>query len=294
VAEAALAKHEPKSSPAAIKTRHHRQENRYIRTALIILSLLFTLFMLVMPLAVVAANAFGAGWNSFHQAITNTFTLKALYLTVITTTTAVIANTIFGLSAAWALTRFRFKAQGFIITLIDLPFAISPIIAGLIFMLTFGRLGWMHSILTYLNVKIVFNTPGLILATVFVTLPFVAREIIPVLTARGTDEEQAAVLMGAGFWRVFFNVTFPHIRWALLYSVILCTARAMGEFGAVSVVSGHLRGKTNTLPLHIEIIYNEHHYNEAFAVSAILVVTSILILTARSIVERINKKEELF
>jgi sulfate transport system permease protein len=216
-----------------------------------------------------------------------------LYLTIITTVTAVVANTIFGLSAAWALTRFRFKAQGFVITLIDLPFAISPIIAGLIFMLTFGRLGWMNPILQDLNLKIVFNTPGLILATIFVTLPFVAREIIPVLTARGTDEEQAAVLMGAGFWRVFFKVTFPHIRWALLYSVILCTARAMGEFGAVSVVSGHLRGKTNTLPLHIEIIYNEHHYNEAFAVSAILVLTSIIILTARSIVERISKKEEL-
>ena len=177
------------------------------------------------------------------------------------------------------------------ITLIDLPFAISPIIAGLVFILTYGRLGWAKPILDELGLKIVFATPGLVMATILVTLPFVAREIIPVLAARGCDEERAASLMGAGFLRIFFTVTLPHIRWALVYSVILCAARAMGEFGAVSVVSGHLRGKTNTLPLHVEILYNEHHYSEAFAVSSLLVAASIIILALRSLVERLSGRE---
>jgi sulfate transport system permease protein len=244
-----------------------------------------------MPLVVIIYQAFGTGYERFWAAVTNFFTIKALQLTLITTSFAVVFNTFFGLAAAWALTRFAFRGQGTLITLIDLPFAISPIIAGLIFILTYGRLGWAKPILDFFNLKIVFATPGLVLATIFVTLPFVAREIIPVLTSRGTDEEQAAILMGAGFFRVFFKITLPHIRWALIYSIILCTARAMGEFGAVSVVSGHLRGKTNTLPLHIEILYNEHHYNEAYAVSAILVVTSIIILTARSLVEYMSRRE---
>ncbi|MDR1873060.1 MAG: sulfate ABC transporter permease subunit [Deltaproteobacteria bacterium] len=275
----------------ASHVRAYREENPYIRRFLIIVSLLFTLILLVLPLLSVLVQAFGSGFALFWKAVTNIFTIKALYLTGLCVTFAVIGNVLFGLSAAWALTRYRFKGQGILVTLIDLPFAISPIIAGLIFILTYGRLGWAHPFLDEHNIKIVFAIPGLIMATIFVTIPFVAREIIPVLTARGTDEEQAAVLMGAGFFRVFFQVTFPHIRWALLYSVILCAARAMGEFGAVSVVSGHLRGKTNTLPLHIEILYNEHHYREAFAVSAILVIASVLILTARSLVERLAKKE---
>jgi sulfate transport system permease protein len=270
----------------------YREENPAIRKTLIALSLIFTVLILILPLLVVISQAFGTGWERFWKAVTDLFTLKALYLTAITAVSAVTANTVFGLSAAWALSRYRFRGQGFLITLIDLPFAVSPIIAGLIFILTYGRLGWMHPFLDAHNIKIVFATPGIIMATIFVTIPFVARELIPVLTARGSDEEQAAVLMGAGFFRIFFQVTFPHIKWALLYSVILCAARAMGEFGAVSVVSGHLRGKTNTLPLHIEILYNEHHYNEAFAVSAILVFTAIVILTARSVVEKVSKREE--
>ncbi|MDR1576995.1 MAG: sulfate ABC transporter permease subunit CysW [Deltaproteobacteria bacterium] len=272
-------------------SKGYRRENPYLRRFLIALSFLFAFLLLALPLLAVLSQAFGNGFQLFWNSLTNFFTLKAMYLTVITTLSAVLANTLFGLAAAWALTRYRFKGQGLMITLIDLPFAISPIIAGLIFILTYGRLGWAYEFFDERGLKIVFATPGVIMATIFVTIPFVAREIIPVLAARGTDEEQAAVLMGAGFFRVFFQVTFPHIRWALLYSVILCAARAMGEFGAVSVVSGHLRGKTNTLPLHIEILYNEHHYREAFAVSAILVITSILILTARSVVERLAKKE---
>jgi sulfate transport system permease protein len=279
-----------KTSPSYY--RGYRQENPIIRRTLIALSLIFTALLLVLPLLVVISQAFGTGWDRFIQAITNIFTVKALYLTAITTVTAVAANTVFGLAAAWALSRFQFKGQGLLVTMIDLPFAISPIIAGLIFILTYGRLGWANSFLEANQIKIVFATPGIIMATIFVTIPFVARELIPVLAARGSDEEQAAVLMGAGFFTIFFRVTLPHIKWALIYSIILCTARAMGEFGAVSVVSGHLRGKTNTLPLHIEILYNEHHYNEAFAVSAILVFTSIIILTARSIVEHISKREE--
>ncbi|MDR3135599.1 MAG: sulfate ABC transporter permease subunit [Deltaproteobacteria bacterium] len=256
------------------------------------MSVIFAAVMLVMPLLVVISQALGTGWDNCWKAITNLFTLKALYLTLITTVSAVTANTVFGLAAAWALSRYSFRGQGLLVTMIDLPFAISPIIAGLIFILTYGRLGWMNPFLEAHQIKIVFATPGIVMATIFVTIPFVARELIPVLAARGTDEEQAAVLMGAGFLAIFFKVTLPHIKWALLYSVILCSARAMGEFGAVSVVSGHLRGKTNTLPLHIEILYNEHHYNEAFSVSAILVVTSIVILTARSVVERVSKREE--
>ncbi|MDR1297725.1 MAG: sulfate ABC transporter permease subunit CysW [Deltaproteobacteria bacterium] len=272
--------------------RGHRQENPLIRGTLIAVSLVFAALMLVLPLLAVLSQAFGAGWDNFVRSVTDTFTVKALKLTLLTSFVAVTANTLFGLTAAWALTRYRFRGQGLLVTLIDLPFAVSPIIAGLIFILTYGRLGWAAPFLEARNLKIVFATPGIVMATVFVTIPFVAREIIPVLAARGTDEEQAAVLMGAGFFRTFFQVTLPHIRWALVYSVILCSARAMGEFGAVSVVSGHLRGKTNTLPLHIEILFNEHHYREAFAVSAILVITSIVILTARSLVEYLSKREE--
>jgi sulfate transport system permease protein len=261
------------------------------RTVLIVLSLAFAFLMLVMPLLVVVSQAFGAGWEAFWRAVSDSFTVKAAKLTAITTVTAVAANTAFGLAAAWALTRYRYRGQGLLTTVIDLPFAISPIIAGLIFILTYGRLGWAYPFLEAHGLKIVFAVPGLVMATVFVTIPFVARELIPVLAARGTDEEQAAVLMGAGFLRTFALVTLPHVKWALVYSVILCAARAMGEFGAVSVVSGHLRGKTNTLPLHIEILYNEHHYREAFAVSAILVIASVLVLAARSVVETVSRRE---
>jgi sulfate transport system permease protein len=273
------------------RSRGYREENPVLRRLLIALSLVFTVLMLIMPLLAVLSQAFGTGLDRFWAAVTDVFTVKALQLTAITAASAVTANTVFGLAAAWALSRYQFRGQGLLITMIDLPFAVSPIIAGLIFILTYGRLGWMNPFLEAHDLKIVFAVPGIIMATIFVTIPFVARELIPVLAARGTDEEQAAVLMGAGFLTVFTRVTLPHIKWALVYSVILCTARAMGEFGAVSVVSGHLRGKTNTLPLHIEILYNEHHYNEAFAVSAILVITSIIILTARSVVEHISKRE---
>lgn len=259
---------------------------------LIVVTVFFMGVMLVMPLAGILAQAFSSGWAVYARSVTDSYTMKALHLTLVATGCAVVLNTVFGILAAWAVTRYRFPGKGLLVTLIDIPFAISPVIAGLIFILTFGRLGWMHPLLSELDIKIVFATPGIVLATVFVTFPFVARELIPILEARGTEEEQAAALMGAGFFTIFRKITFPQIRWALLYSVILCTARAMGEFGAVSVVSGHLRGKTNTLPLHIEILYNEYQFTAAFAVASLLVAAALLLLTARNIVEYLSKKED--
>jgi sulfate transport system permease protein len=255
-------------------------------------SVLFVAVMLVLPLIVVLAEAFGSGLSAFLKAVADPYTIKALRLTLTATVAAVLINTLFGLTAAWAVTRFSFRGKGILSTLIDIPFAVSPVIAGLVFILIFGRIGPLYPFLEAHDITIVFAEPGIILATVFVTFPFVARELIPTLESRGTDEEQAAALMGAGFFTIFRRVTFPHIRWALLYSVILCAARAMGEFGAVSVVSGHLRGKTNTLPLHVEILYSEYQFTAAFAVSALLVAAAVLILAARNIVEYLAHKEE--
>jgi sulfate transport system permease protein len=268
-----------------------RRGGRTLKVLLIAFSFCFITLFLVLPLCQVLWKAFEFGFRPFWESVSDPYAVKALKLSVLTTVLAVVCNTLFGLCAAWAVTRFSFPGKGFLITLIDIPFAVSPVIAGLVFIMTFGRLGWAYPFLTEHNIKIVFAVPGLVLATIFVTFPFVAREIIPVLTARGTDEEEAAVLMGAGFFQTFRRVTLPHIRWALLYGVILCTARAMGEFGAVSVVSGHLRGRTNTLPLHIEILFREYHTLQSFSAAAILVATAVLILIARNIVEGISRKD---
>jgi sulfate transport system permease protein len=268
-----------------------RRGNGTLRVFLIAFSFVFITVFLVLPLCQVLWKAFEFGFRPFWESVSDQYALKALKLSVLTTVAAVICNTAFGLCAAWAVTRFSFRGKGFLITLIDIPFAVSPVIAGLVFIMTFGRLGWAYPFLSAHDIKIVFAVPGLVLATIFVTFPFVAREIIPVLTARGTDEEEAAVLMGSGFFTTFRRVTLPHIRWALLYGVILCTARAMGEFGAVSVVSGHLRGRTNTLPLHIEILFREYHTLQSFSAAAILVATAVLILVARNIVEGISRKD---
>jgi sulfate transport system permease protein len=205
---------------------------------------------------------------------------------------AVIVNTIFGVFAAWTITKFRFRGKKLISTLIDLPLTISPIIAGLIYVLTFGRQSFLYPYLHSMGINIIFAVPGIVLATVFVTFPFISRELIPVMTAQGTDEEEAAALMGAGGFRIFFEVTLPHIKWALLYGIVLCTARAMGEFGAVSVLSGHLRGKTNTMPLYIELLYQGYDFTGAFAVSSILVIMAVLILIARNVLEYRGKKQE--
>ncbi|MDR2051287.1 MAG: sulfate ABC transporter permease subunit CysW [Deltaproteobacteria bacterium] len=270
----------------------HNKNNLWLPRLLIALSFAFVLLMLAAPLSVVLAEAFSSGWELYLKAVTDHYALRAAQLTVIATLSSVLLNVAFGLTAAWAVTRFSFRGKGLLTTLIDIPFAVSPVIAGLVFILLFGRLSPLHSFLDAYNLRIVFAVPGIVLVTIFVTLPFVAREIIPVLEARGTDEEQAAALMGAGFFRIFRRITFPHIRWALLYSLILCAARAMGEFGAVSVVSGHLRGKTNTLPLHVEILYSEYQFTAAFAVSSVLAAAAIAILVARNIVELAARKEK--
>lgn len=259
--------------------------NRGIKYTLIGVCVIFLSVMLILPLAVTVTNALRDGWVAYRKAVLDEYTIKALQLTVLATVCAVAVNTVFGLFAAWLLSKYYFRGRQALAALIDLPFSVSPVIAGLVFILTFGNVGWMGDFLKTHGIRIVFAVPGVILATIFVTLPFVFRELFPVLNAQGKEEEEAAALMGAGGFTIFRRITLPHIRWALVYGVILCTARAMGEFGAVSVISGHLRGKTNTLPLHVEILYNEFHTTEAFAVASLLVVLAVLILIARNLVE---------
>lgn len=266
------------------------QESKVVRRLLIAISIFFLIIMLVLPVTLVLIEALKNGWDTYIMAISDQYTIKAWQLTIMTTIIAVVVNTFFGLFAAWLISKFKFRGKRILTAFLDIPFAVSPVIAGLIFILTCGRIGWMHDFLTKADIQIVFAVPGIILATIFVTVPFISREIIPVMNTQ-RDEEEAAALMGAKGLYIFRKVTFPHIKWALLYGIILCTARAMGEFGAVSVLSGHLRGKTNTLPLHIEILYNEFNYTQAFAVSSILVVLSIVILIVRNIVEYKGKKE---
>lgn len=261
------------------------KKSNITKIILITISVLFSVIMLIIPLIVLISNAMYNGFQAYINAILNEDALSALSLTVLATVAAVLVNTIFGLFAAWTITKFKFRGKQFLTTLIDIPFAISPVIAGLVFILTFGRIGWANSFLQACNMKIVFAVPGIILATIFVTFPFVSREIIPVLNAHGTDEEEAAAIMGANGFNIFRRITLPHIKWALIYGIVLCSARAMGEFGAVSVVSGHLRGKTNTLPLHVEILYNQFKSTDAFAVSSVLMIMAVIILIIRNIVE---------
>lgn len=263
----------------------HSQRKSWHSWLLISLAAAFLLVMLVLPLLLVAIEALRKGWGAYVAALTEPFAVKALYLTLEATVLAVVGNTVFGLASAWLLTKYDFRGKAWLGALIDLPFAISPVVAGLFFIMLFGRMSPLYPFLRAEHVAIVFAVPGIILATIFVTLPFITRELVPVMEAQGRSEEEAAATMGAGGWTIFRRVTLPNIRWALLYSVILCTARALGEFGAVSVVSGHIRGKTNTLPLHIEILYNEYNFTAAFAVASILVLLAIVILVLRNLVE---------
>lgn len=251
----------------------------------------FLFVMLVMPLILVAKEALGRGVEFYFKALTDEFALKALYLTIEATICAVLLNTLFGLSSAWLLTKFDFRGKTFLGSLIDLPFAISPVIAGLFFIMLFGRMSPIYPLLQEYDVAIVFAVPGIILATVFVTFPFITRELVPVMESLGRSEEEAAATFGANGWTIFRRVTLPNIKWALGYGIILCSARAMGEFGAVSVVSGHIRGKTNTLPLHIEILYNEYNFTAAFAVASVLVMLAIIILILRNVVEHYSKEK---
>lgn len=262
-----------------------------VKWILIAVCILFLGIMLILPLCVVIAEAFRSGWQTYINAVRDHYTVKALLLTLEVTLFAVLFNTVFGLFAAWTVTKFQFRGKKLLTAFIDIPVTISPVIAGLIFLLTFGRQSPIFPYLQEAGIQVVFAVPGIVLATTFVTFPFVSRELISVMETQGTDEEVAAALMGAGGFTIFRKVTFPHIKWALLYGVVLCTARAMGEFGAVSALSGHLRGKTNTLPLHVEILFNEFKYVPAFAVSSILVLLALVLLGIRSAVERKGKKE---
>lgn len=268
-----------------------RKNSGPVKWILIGICTLFLAVMLILPLIYILATAFHDGIDAFVKAVTDPYAVHSILLTIKVTIITVIANTIFGVSAAWCITRFQFKGKKVISTLIDLPLTVSPIIAGLIFVLTFGKQSFLYPYLQDAGIKIIFAVPGIILATMFVTFPFVSREIIPILTAQGTDEEEAAALMGASGFRIFREITFPHIKWALLYGIVLCTARAMGEFGAVSVLSGHLRGKTNTMPLYIELLYQGYDFTGACAVSAILVLMAVVILILRSVLENKGRKE---
>ena len=270
------------------------RENAFIKWTLIVGCELFLALFLILPLVFIIQTAFAQGLATYCHSITDQYAVKAAWLTVKATLWAVGVNTLFGLSAAWCITKFAFRGKKIISTFIDLPVTVSPIIAGLIYVLTFGRQSFLFPLLDKYDIEIIFATPGIILATIFVTFPFISRELIPVLTAQGVDEEEAASLMGARTWTIFRKVTLPHIKWALLYGVVLCTARAMGEFGAVSVLSGHLRGKTNTLPLYIELLYQGYDFTGAFAASSILVLLTIIILILRVWLEgRGNKRMEL-
>ena len=260
-------------------------EPRLVRFALTAVALAFLGLFLVVPLAAVFVEALANGAGAYLVAVREPAALSALRLTLLTAAIAVPLNLLFGVAAAWAVAKFEFRGKNLLVTLIDLPFAISPVISGVIFVLLFGRQGFLGGWLGEHGVKILFAVPGIVLATVFVTFPFVARELIPVMQASGTDEEEAARVLGASGWHIFLRVTLPNIKWGLLYGIILCNARAMGEFGAVSVVSGHIRGLTNTLPLHVEILYNEYNFQAAFAVASLLALLAIATLVAKSVVE---------
>ncbi|BBA69870.1 MULTISPECIES: sulfate ABC transporter permease subunit CysW [Geobacter] len=268
--------------PASIRTR---TEPAPVRWALIAGALLFLGLFLFVPLAAVFAQALEKGWGAYLAAIREPDALAAVKLTFITAAISVPLNLVFGVVAAWAIAKFQFRGKQLLITLIDLPFSVSPVISGLIYILLFGLQGWLGPWLQDHDAKIIFAVPGIVLATVFVTFPFVARELIPLMEAQGTDEEEAAITLGANGFQTFWRVTLPNIKWGLIYGVILCNARAMGEFGAVSVVSGHIRGETNTIPLHVEILYNEYNYAAAFAVASLLALLALVTLVLKSVVE---------
>ena len=263
----------------------HR-ENKLVKYILIGICVLFLFVMLVLPLCYIISIALGSGIKTYFAAITDKYTLKAMKLTITATLWALGVNMFFGLSAAWCLTRFDFRGKKVISTLIDLPLTISPVIAGLVFLLTYGRQSVLYPLLNELGISVIFAVPGVVLATIFVTFPYISREIIPVLNTIGTNEEEAAALMGMNGFTIFRKITFPHIRWAFLFGMVLCTARAMGEFGAVSVLSGHLRGLTNTLPLHVEVLYQGYDFTGAFAVSSLLVIMAVVILILRNFLEK--------
>lgn len=261
------------------------EDPRWVRITLITVALAFLALFLLAPLAAVFTEALRKGWLTYAQAIVEPDALSAIRLTLLAAAIAVPANLVFGVAASWAIARFEFRGKSVLLTLIDLPFSVSPVISGLIYVLLFGSQGWFGAWLAEHDIKILFAVPGIVLATIFVTFPFVARELIPLMQTLGREEEEAALVLGASGWQTFWHVTLPNIRWGLLYGVILCNARAMGEFGAVSVVSGHIRGETNTIPLQVEILYNEYNFAAAFAVATLLAMLALVTLAAKSVVE---------
>ncbi len=261
-------------------------EPLWVQRLLIGLALAFMTLFLFVPLVTVFFEAFKKGVEVYLAAITEPDALSAMQLTLVATAISVPLNLVFGVAAAWSITKFDFHGKNLLLTLIDLPFSVSPVIAGLIFVLVFGLQGWLGEWLRDHDLKIIFAVPGIVLATVFVTFPFIARELIPLMQAQGIEQEEAARVLGAGGWQIFWRVTLPNIKWALLYGVILCNARAMGEFGAVSVVSGHIRGQTNTMPLHIEIVYNEYQFAAAFAVASLLAALALVTLVVKYAIEQ--------
>lgn len=260
-------------------------EPLWIRLLLLGTALAFLALFLFVPLIAVFAEALKKGWQVYLESIIEPDALAAIRLTLTIAAIAVPLNIVFGVSAAWAVTKFEFRGKNILLTLIDLPFSVSPVISGLIYVLLFGAQGWLGPWLAEYDIKILFAVPGMVLATIFVTFPFVARELIPLMEAQGTEEEEAAIVLGASGWRTFWHVTLPNIKWGLLYGVILCNARAMGEFGAVSVVSGHIRGLTNTMPLHVEILYNEYNFAAAFGVASLLALLALITLALKTFVE---------
>ena len=257
----------------------------WLRRSLIGVALVFVVLFLVLPLAAVFTEALRKGFDAFFEALKEPDAWSAIKLTFLITAIAVPLNLVFGVCAAWAIAKFEFRGKAFLTTLVDLPFSVSPVVAGLIYVLVFGAQGWFGPWLQANDIKVIFAVPGIVLATVFVTFPFIARELIPLMQAQGNEEEQAAMVLGASGLQIFWRVTLPNIKWGLLYGVILCNARAMGEFGAVSVVSGHIRGQTNTMPLHVEILYNEYQSVAAFAVASLLALLALVTLVIKSVIE---------
>ncbi|HSW15437.1 MAG TPA: sulfate ABC transporter permease subunit CysW [Solimonas sp.] len=260
-------------------------ESVWVRRTLTAVALLFLAFFLLLPLVAVFAEALRNGVGTYVEALKDSDALDAIKLTLIAAAIAVPLNLVFGLSAAWCIAKFEFRGKALLISLIDLPFSVSPVVAGLVYVLIFGAQGWAGPWLAEHDIKVIFAVPGIVLATVFVTFPFIARELIPLMQEQGTDDEQAALSLGATGWQTFWRVTLPNIKWGLLYGVLLCNARAMGEFGAVSVVSGHIRGQTNTMPLHVEILYNEYQFAAAFAVASLLAALALVTLSIKSWLE---------
>jgi sulfate transport system permease protein len=260
-------------------------EPGWVRYALITVALLFMTLFLFVPLVAVFASALKDGWATYKDAILEDDAMAAIKLTLIAAGISVPLNLVFGVAASWAIAKFDFRGKSILLTLIDLPFSVSPVISGLIYVLIFGAQGWIGPWLMDHDIKILFAVPGIVLATIFITFPFVARELIPLMQAQGSEEEEAALVLGASGWATFRRVTLPNIKWGLLYGVILCNARAMGEFGAVSVVSGHIRGETNTMPLQVEILYNEYNFTAAFAIASLLALLALVTLAVKSLIE---------